>query len=61
MMLQLIDRANKWAELLQQTHRVHFHLANATVSFQSMLSSYPGPVQLVSIQVSHTQQILQRA
>lgn len=27
-----------------------FALVNATISFESMLSSYPGPVELVTIQ-----------
>ena len=49
--MQLMDRANTWAELSGCQGTVHFRLANATVSLQSMLSSYPGPIQLVTIQV----------
>ena len=49
--LQLVDRGNQWARLTPHAGRVHFHTANATVSLDSMLSSYPGPLQLVTIQV----------
>ena len=48
--MQLVDRANKWAASLGCSDRVHFKFANATVSFESMLSSYPGPLQYVAIQ-----------
>ena len=48
---QLIDRGNSWADLLQLSPVVHFRMANATVSLQSMLASYPGPLSLVTVQV----------
>eukprot|EP00891_Asterochloris_glomerata_P008848 jgi/Astpho2/8848/fgenesh1_pg.00129_%23_34_t len=43
---KLVDRGNQWARLTPHAGRVHFHTANATVSLDSMLSSYPGPLQL---------------
>ena len=49
--LQLIDRANSWADMLQCAPVVHFLMANATVSLESMLASYPGPLSLVTVQV----------
>lgn len=49
-LLQLIDRANEWAKELQVAHRVFFEEANATVSLESMLSSYPGRLELATIQ-----------
>ncbi len=49
--LQLVDRGNQWARLTPHAGCVHFHTANATVSLDSMLSSYPGPLQLVTAQV----------
>lgn len=49
--MQLLERAAAWTELVGCQNTVHFHTANATVSLHSMLSSYPGPVQLVTIQV----------
>jgi hypothetical protein len=49
--MQLIDRANSWARLLGVTEQVHYMMANATVSLESMLSSYPGPLTLVTVQV----------
>ena len=45
-----INRANAWAKHLQMDKRVRFVRANATVSFQHMLSSYPGPIDLVTVQ-----------
>ncbi len=50
-MLQLIERANSWAGGLGLLGSVHFMVANATVSLGSMLSSYPGPLALVTVQV----------
>ena len=49
--VQLLDRAAAWARLAGCADTVHFHLANATVSLHSMLSSYPGPIELINIQV----------
>ena len=49
--MQLLDRATAWAKLVGCADTVHFHVANATVSLYSMLSSYPGPIELINIQV----------
>jgi len=46
----VIDRANRWAEALNLSDRVHFVLSNATVSLEHMLASYPGSIDLVTIQ-----------
>jgi tRNA (guanine-N7-)-methyltransferase len=46
----IIKRANEWAVHLGLNSRVHFEKSNATVSIESMLSTYPGPVELVTIQ-----------
>lgn len=45
-----IDRANRWANQLGYHRRVRFVRANATVSLTSMLSTYPGPIELITIQ-----------
>ena len=50
-LMQLLDRATAWAKLVGCADSVHFHVANATVSLYSMLSSYPGPIDLINIQV----------
>ena len=50
-MLQLIERANSWTAGLSMHSSVHFMMANATISLGSMLSTYPGPVSLVTVQV----------
>lgn len=49
--MQLMERANEWAVLLKLQHSVHFMMANATVSLESMLSTYPGPLSLITVQV----------
>lgn len=49
--LQLTERANSWAKLLGLSEQVHYMMANATVSLESMLASYPGPLSLVTVQV----------
>lgn len=49
--LQLVARANEWAQELRLNRRALFDQANATVSIESMLSTYPGPLQLVTVQV----------
>ena len=49
--VQLLERAATWTELVGCQHTVHFHTANATVSLHSMLSSYPGPIKLITVQV----------
>ncbi|KAK3264631.1 hypothetical protein CYMTET_13121 [Cymbomonas tetramitiformis] len=46
---QLTDRSSKWAEELG-IENVAFIMANATISFNSLLDSYPGPITVVSIQ-----------
>ncbi len=50
--MQLLERASAWVKLAGCQDTVHFHIANATVSLHSMLSSYPGPIDLITIQVS---------
>ncbi|QDZ24654.1 tRNA (Guanine-N(7)-)-methyltransferase [Chloropicon primus] len=47
---KLIERSNKWAKLLGVDSNVHYFTTNATVSFESALSKYPGKVTLVSVQ-----------
>lgn len=46
----VVDRANRWAEGLSLQSRVRFVLANATVSLNNMLRSFPAPLSLVTIQ-----------
>lgn len=46
-----MERANEWAKLLDLHNSVHFMMANATVSLESMLATYPGPLSLVTVQV----------
>ena len=48
--MQLIERANEWAKELRLNTAVSFQHANATVSLASMLASYPGQLQLATIQ-----------
>ncbi|KAI5057643.1 hypothetical protein GOP47_0027658 [Adiantum capillus-veneris] len=45
---QLVSRANRWATELE-LNNLHFVFANATVSFGLILSTYPGPLKLVTI------------
>lgn len=45
---QLVSRANLWVDELK-LRNLHFIFANATVSFGSILSTYPGPLKLVII------------
>ncbi|CAO2822535.1 unnamed protein product [Amaranthus hypochondriacus] len=47
---KLAERANIWAKELCLDN-AYFMFANATVSFQQLASSYPGPLVLVSILV----------
>ena len=49
--LQLVERASSWTAGLGLQGSVCFMTANATVSLGSMLSSYPGPLTLVTVQV----------
>mmetsp|Transcript_15948 Transcript_15948/g.44534 ORF Transcript_15948/g.44534 Transcript_15948/m.44534 type:complete len:336 (-) Transcript_15948:24-1031(-) len=46
----IVRRANLWAKELGQSSSVYFTNANGTVSVDSILSSYPGELQLVTIQ-----------
>lgn len=46
----IIHRANEWAKHLNLDRRVHFVRSNATVSVATMLETYPGPIELVTIQ-----------
>ncbi|GLT54033.1 hypothetical protein SLA2020_272670 [Shorea laevis] len=45
---KLVNRANLWMKELALSN-VHFLFANATVSFDQLVSTYPGPLMLVSI------------
>ncbi|KAK9273627.1 hypothetical protein L1049_018517 [Liquidambar formosana] len=45
---KLVNRAEFWVKELA-LRNIHFMFANATVSFQQLVSSYPGPLMLVSI------------
>ena len=46
---KLVGRANTWRDNLGLPH-AQFLTANATVSFRSLLETYPGPLELVCIQ-----------
>jgi len=46
---KLVDRAQAWADRLKLTN-CRLLYTNATVSFRTLLQSYPGPVELVSMQ-----------
>lgn len=45
---KLVKRANFWVKELALSN-IHFLFANATVSFNQLVSTYPGPLMLVSI------------
>ncbi|KAL3537211.1 hypothetical protein ACH5RR_000577 [Cinchona calisaya] len=45
---KLAERAKYWANELA-LNNIHFIFANATVSFKQLVSTYPGPLTLVSI------------
>ncbi|XP_022980361.1 uncharacterized protein LOC111479752 [Cucurbita maxima] len=45
---KLVKRADVWVKELG-FNNVHFMFANATISFKQIISSYPGPLMLVSI------------
>ncbi|URE09296.1 Putative methyltransferase [Musa troglodytarum] len=51
---KLVERSQFWAEELGLAN-IHFMFANATVSFEPLVSTYPGPLMLVSILVSFIQ------
>ncbi|KAK9851140.1 hypothetical protein WJX84_004614 [Apatococcus fuscideae] len=46
----LIDRANDWSRAMELAGQVHFIYANANVQLSNLLRSYPGPVDLITIQ-----------
>jgi tRNA (guanine-N7-)-methyltransferase len=48
---KLVERSQFWVTELG-LRNVYFMFANATVSFNQIASSYPGPLSLVSILVS---------
>lgn len=48
--LQLVGRANFWAEELELDDRVHFTCCNITLSLESLLEGYPGPIIGIYIQ-----------
>ncbi|KAI3709830.1 hypothetical protein L2E82_39597 [Cichorium intybus] len=45
---KLVTRAETWAKELDLSN-IHFVFANATISFKQLISTYPGPLMLVSI------------
>ncbi|KAI8021599.1 tRNA (guanine-N(7)-)-methyltransferase [Camellia lanceoleosa] len=45
---KLVKRAEHWVNELA-LRNIHFMFANATVSFKQLISTYPGPLMLVSI------------
>lgn len=45
---KLVTRAEKWAQELALSN-IHFLFANASISFKQLISTYPGPLMLVSI------------
>ncbi|KFK25990.1 trna (guanine-n -)-methyltransferase-like [Arabis alpina] len=45
---KLVKRANFWVNELRLSN-IHFIFANAMVSFEQLISSYPGPLEFVSI------------
>eukprot|EP00929_Paragymnodinium_shiwhaense_P014562 TRINITY_DN12247_c0_g1_i1.p1 TRINITY_DN12247_c0_g1~~TRINITY_DN12247_c0_g1_i1.p1 ORF type:complete len:376 (+),score=101.20 TRINITY_DN12247_c0_g1_i1:75-1202(+) len=46
---KLVERAQAWSERMG-LRNCKFLFTNATVSFKSLLASYPGPIELVSMQ-----------
>lgn len=46
---KLVERAQAWSERMG-LRNCRFLFTNATVSFKSLLESYPGPIELVSMQ-----------
>ncbi|KAI3800664.1 hypothetical protein L1987_28758 [Smallanthus sonchifolius] len=45
---KLVTRAETWAKELALSN-IHFLFANASISFKQLISTYPGPLMLVSI------------
>ncbi|GAQ87655.1 tRNA methyltransferase [Klebsormidium nitens] len=45
---QLVERANRWSAGLE-LRNAHFLVANATISLDSILATYPGPLTYVTI------------
>ncbi|KAI7755140.1 hypothetical protein M8C21_026010 [Ambrosia artemisiifolia] len=45
---KLVTRAEKWVKELALSN-IHFLFANASISFKQLISTYPGPLMLVSI------------
>ncbi|GIM08326.1 hypothetical protein Vretimale_12366, partial [Volvox reticuliferus] len=56
----LLDRANGWAAARSLSDSVHYLQANAVASASVLFGSYPGPIELVSIQYPDPQQRRQR-
>ncbi len=48
---QLMQRANHFSRQRALDHHLRYHVANAGISLPSLLSRYPGPVQIVCVQV----------
>lgn len=48
--LQLVKRANKWAQELDLDSQVHYLFTNVSISLAGLLRDYPGPVATLSAQ-----------
>jgi tRNA (guanine-N7-)-methyltransferase len=48
--LQLVERANKWADELGLSSNVHYVFTNVSVSLAGLLAAYPGPVSTLAAQ-----------
>ncbi|XP_022718711.1 uncharacterized protein LOC111276970 isoform X2 [Durio zibethinus] len=57
---KLVKRAEFWVKELALSN-IHFIFANATVSFKQLVSTYPGPLMLVSILVFIQSDVLEVA
>lgn len=47
---KLVERANKWSELIGLGDRARFLFCNATISIKTLLANYPGDLSLVTVQ-----------
>jgi tRNA G46 methylase TrmB len=48
--LQLVERANKWAQETGVSDQVHYVFTNVSVSLARLLQAYPGPVSSLAAQ-----------
>lgn len=47
-----MDRANDWSRAMGLSGQVHFVYASANVQLGNLLQSYPGEVDLITVQVA---------